>query len=196
MRLKHILLCALILLCICIGYGLSAAAEQKKEQTFKVVKVLQGDLIKVVGHGGELLVCLVGIDAPEVWEPDPTKSQPLALKARDYLAHLVGDKLVRIRAYGMKMGKYVAGEVFLGKRDINLEMVKKGYAEVLKDRSRADLNLSAFERAEAEAREAKRGIWALGDKYMSPSTWCKRQKAKSLCSIILYGILQQGATKK
>ncbi len=189
---RYIIVSMLIL--SCLGYG-SLAAEQN-HKTFKVVKVIEGDLIKVLSNRGELLVRLVGIDAPEVWKQDPRESQPFALRARDYLANLIENKLIKIRACGIKTGKYVAGEVFLGKKDINLEMVKEGYAEVLKVCIPSGLNLSAFERAEAEARRAKKGIWSLGDKYVSPATWRKRRNAKSICSILLYGILQQGVGKK
>ena len=194
MRFKCITLCIFVI--SFLAYPTFTAAEQNNKKAFRVVKVLQGDLIKVLGKGGEMFVCLVGIDAPEVWKQDPRESQPFALKARDYLAHLIENKIVKIKAYGIKMGKYVAGEVFLGKKDINLEMVKEGYAEVLKDNHPSGLNLSDYERAEAQAQMAKKGIWSLGDKYVSPRTWYKRQKAKCLCSILLYGILQQGISKK
>jgi len=183
-----------LFLCPCfLAFGQNG---NKGEDTFTVVNVIQGDLIQVLGNGGKVLVRLAGIDAPVLWQPNPRDSQPFAKAARDYLASLVENKLVKIRAYGFKMGKYIVGEVLLGKKNINLEMVKEGYAEVSPVKKITGLNLSPFERAEARAREAKKGIWSLGDDYVSPRVWCRQRKAKSLCSIILYGILQQGLGKK
>jgi hypothetical protein len=40
------------------------------------------------------------------------------------------------------------------------------------------LDLEPYWQAEKEARKAKRGMWALGDKYISPKEWRKMQRAK------------------
>ena len=163
---------------------------------FKVTRVLQGDLIEVSGQKGKFMVRLTGIDSPEFWQPEPAKSQPFARQARDYLASLIQGKMVKIRSYGGQAGCFLLGEVLLGKKNINLEMVKAGLAEVFRAKIPQNLNLALYKKSEAEAKAAKKGMWIQGDKYVSPMLWCKRQKAKSLCSFILYGILQQGSTKK
>jgi len=36
--------------------------------------------------------------------------------------------------------------------------------------------LKPYSQAEAEAKKAKRGIWSLGVKYISPKDWRKRNK--------------------
>jgi len=161
-----------------------------------VVKVFQGDMIQVIGKEGKFSVRLAGIDAPEFYVDNPQLSQPFAKKAKDYLASLIQDKYIRIKAYGGEIGKYVIGKVFLGSKNINLEMIKAGYAEVYRGKSPPKLNLEPYRIAESKARSAKTGMWVQGKDYESPWAWCKRKRAKGVCSIILFGILQQGAGKK
>jgi len=161
-----------------------------------VVKVFQGDIIQVIGKQGKFSVRLAGIDAPEFYLDNPQLSQPFAKKAKDYLASLIQDKYIRIKAYGGEIGKYVMGKIFLGSKSINLEMLRAGYAEVYKGKSPPELELGPYRMAEARARSAKTGMWIQGKDYESPWAWRKRKRAKNIYSIILFGILQQGAGKK
>jgi len=91
---------------------------------------------------------LRGIDAPE-------KKQPFGRAAGRYLSSLVADREVRV-AYA-KRDKYgrILGTVYLDGRDINLEMLKAGYAWHYK---RFD-STPAYAQAESAARSAKRGLW-------------------------------------
>jgi endonuclease YncB( thermonuclease family) len=63
------------------------------------------------------------------------------------------------------------GEVFSEDRNINLEMVKAGLAEVYRGTPVAGLDLELYWKAEREAKAAKRGMWVQGDKYVSPGEW-------------------------
>jgi len=65
------------------------------------------------------------------------------------------------------------GVVFLGRKNVNLEMVKAGYAEVYRGIPVAGFNSAPYWKAEEEARAAKKGMWAQGDKYVSPGEWRK-----------------------
>ena len=53
----------------------------------------------------------------------------------------------------------------------NLEMVKAGLAEVYRGIAPKKFDLAPYWQAEKEAREAKKGMWSLGDKYVSPKEW-------------------------
>jgi len=70
----------------------------------------------------------------------------------------------------------MVGIVYLGGRNINLEMVKEGYAEAyieyLKDPYKKD-----FLKAEREARLLKKGIWSLSE-YERPRDFRKRLKVR------------------
>jgi len=82
-------------------------------------------------------------------------------KARQYLAGLLLNKIVRIRAYGSDMENRVVAELYLNGRNINLEMVRAGFAEVFSGGLYRELDLEPYRRAEQEARKAGRGMWAL-----------------------------------
>ena len=61
-------------------------------------------------------------------------------------------------------------------KSINLEMVKAGLAEVYRGQPAKGFDNGAYWKAEKEAREAGRGMWSLGDKYVSPREWRKMKK--------------------
>jgi endonuclease YncB( thermonuclease family) len=62
-------------------------------------------------------------------------------------------------------------EVILEDRNINLEMVKAGLAEVYQGKPTSGLDMGLYWKAEEDARKANRGMWVLGDKYVSPRDW-------------------------
>jgi micrococcal nuclease len=72
----------------------------------------------------------------------------------------------------------VLAVIALDGKDINLEMVKSGLAEVYQGKPPKGFDLAPYLKAEQEAREVKRGMWSLGDKYLSPKDWRKMNKGK------------------
>ena len=56
-------------------------------------------------------------------------------------------------------------------RNINLEMVEAGFAEVYRGDPAPGQDLAPYWKAEEKARTAKRGMWTQGDKYISPREW-------------------------
>jgi micrococcal nuclease len=78
----------------------------------------------------------------------------------------------------MKKCNRVLGLVFLGGKNVNLEMVKAGYAEVYRGNPAAGFDSAPYWKAEGEARAAKNGMWAQGDKYMSPREWRRVNSGK------------------
>jgi hypothetical protein len=102
---------------------------------------------------------LEGIDAPESGQPFGTKAKQ-ALSEKIYGANVV----VRWK----QRDKYnrILGDVLLGDRHINTEMVSDGFAWHYKQFS-SDSQLS---KAETDAREAKRGLWA-DPNPMPPWEW-------------------------
>lgn len=88
----------------------------------KVVKVADGDTITILTDSKEQVkIRLFGIDAPE-------KKQAFGQKSKDFLAELVAGKRVKIKEKGKDRYKRVLGVVFLGKSDINEQMVLNGCA--------------------------------------------------------------------
>jgi micrococcal nuclease len=66
--------------------------------------------------------------------------------------------------------------VFVDGMNVNLEMVKAGLAEVYRGRPAKGLDNGPYQKAEAEAREARLNMWSLGDKYISPREWRRMHK--------------------
>lgn len=109
-----------------------------------VKRVIDGDTILLEGHK----IRLRGIDAPE-------KYQPFGGKAAVFLNSLICGKRVRVEYY--KYDKYgrIIGTVYLQENDINLAMIRHGFAWHYKQYDDTQL----YADAEDEARAAKKGLW-------------------------------------
>ena len=58
--------------------------------------------------------------------------------------------------------------VYVDGINVNLEMVKTGLAEVYRGRSAKGMDMDPYWMAEDEAKKQGRGMWVLGDEYISP----------------------------
>ena len=54
---------------------------------------------------------------------------------------------------------------------MNLELVKVGLAEVYKGKPAPGFDNDLYQKAEDETRSAGKGMWSLGDKYVSLREW-------------------------
>ena len=149
--------------CICCLPGLSIAGQ------YKVVKIYDGNTIKVSGQGKEIPIRLVGIDSPE-------KGQPYFDASRELLRNAILHKRIDIISHGVDPYKRLLAEAFLGGENINIEILRAGLAEVYRGELPADLDLRPYLRAEKDAREAMRGIWSLGRRYVSPLKWRRMRR--------------------
>jgi micrococcal nuclease len=137
----------------------------------KVSRVTDGDTIHVRDGKVEKIIRLVGIDAPEISHKKREPSQPFGQAATKYLAGLVLNKTVEIKDYGQDRYGRTLGVVFVDGKNVNLEMVKAGYAEVYRGTPATGFDSAPYWKAEEAARAAKKGMWAQGDKYVSPREW-------------------------
>ena len=76
-----------------------------------------------------------------------------------------------MKSYGTDRYGRILGVVFVSGKNVNLEMVKAGLAEVYRGRSANGLDVKPYWNAEAEAKKAGIGMWSLGGKYISPKEW-------------------------
>jgi micrococcal nuclease len=143
---------------------------------FKVVRVYDGDTVKAVGQDIEIKVRLAGIDAPETPIIKRRPGQPFSDVSKKFLAGLVLNKNVEIKGYGLGPNNLIIGEIFLDGKNINLEMIRAGLAEVYRGKSPGQLDLEPYRKLEVEARNTGRGAWSLGNDYTSPKAWRKRQR--------------------
>jgi endonuclease YncB( thermonuclease family) len=144
---------------------------------FKVTRVYDGNTIVAEGCDIEIKVRLVGIDAPQISYSKFKKGQPYSQKAKKFLAELILDKTVDIRGYGLDSSNRVLGEITLGGKNINVEMIKNGYAEVYGGRLPENFDPTFYRYHEKQAREARRGMWKQGD-YISPREWRRGGRKK------------------
>jgi len=144
---------------------------------YEVYRVIDGDTF-IVKHGSaKITIRLIGIDAPMMSNRLHQVGQPFSMEAGQHLSKLIYGKTVDVKSYASDRNGRTLGEVFLGDRNINLEMVKAGLAEVYRGKPAAGLNMEPYWKAEEEAKTAMRGMWVLGEKYQSPQDW-KRMRAK------------------
>ena len=139
----------------------------------KCTRVTDGDTITVVTGGQKFTIRLVGIDAPEISKKKHEPGQPFSQNSTKYLAGLVLNKNVDIVPYGTDRYGRTLGVVHVGGKNVNLEMVKSGLAEVYRGKPAPGFENGLYQKAEDEARSAGMGMWSLGDNYVSPRDWRK-----------------------
>lgn len=112
-------------------------------------------------HDGDTLRCgpervrLFGVDAPEV-RRGQTPAEPLAYEARDLLIDLtrgrVGCRIVDRDRYGRAIARCWSS----ASPDLNAALIRSGLATEYRRYSKG-----AYQAAETEARNARRGQWAV-----------------------------------
>jgi len=145
---------------------------------FKITRVYDGDTVKAQGYDITIKVRLVGIDAPETSKKKRQPGQPFSQKSKKYLAGLILNRTVDVKGYGMGPYSRILGVIYFDDKNINLEMVKAGLAEVYRGKPPKGFNLEPYLKAETKARKYGIGMWSLGEKYISPKDWRKRGEAK------------------
>ena len=139
---------------------------------YEVYRIVDGDTF-IVKHGSvKLTIRLVGIDAPEVSTKKHMQGQPFSQQSTQHLSGLILNKTVDVKSYGADRNGRTLGEVFLlNGRNVNVEMIKAGLAECYRGKPASGLDMGPYWIAEEEAKKAGRGMWVLGDKYVSPRDW-------------------------
>ena len=168
--------CNLFLLMIGLLLFVLAAVvttAQSAELTGKVVGVHDGDTLTLLVPDGasfkQVKVRLGEIDTPE-------SKQPYGERAKQALSDLAFGKPARVVVETTDKYGRTVGRVYVGAVDVNAELVKQGaawvYRQYLKDQSLLVL--------EAQAKAAKRGLWALPEaQRMPPWEWRHGGKAKA-----------------
>jgi len=129
-----------------------------------LVRVQDGDSLVIKVQGVAMDFRLADIDAPEL-------DQPYGRAAKQELVTLVkGQQLVMVPLDTDRYGRTVA-QVWTGKTHVNAELVKRGAAWFYSEFAHSP----ALYDVEQEARDAKRGLWALPlQDRLEPWEWRKR----------------------
>ncbi len=142
--------------------ALPSATVQGAELVCAVKAIYDGDTFVASCPVGEVKVRVFGIDAPEM------KQEPWGDRSREALRGLLprsGSISLRVMdhdRYARTVAQVVAGE-----RDLGLEMVRLGQAVVYQQYNHSP----DYQQAQAEAKQARRGIWAKAGGQQDPATW-------------------------
>lgn len=148
-----------------------------------VTKISDGDTIHLnAPEQTKLRVRLYGIDAPETEKVNShtgrvsKPGQPYGEEAKNALESKIMGKQVKLDILDIDKYRRMVGRIYLGERNINLEMIREGYAEAYIEYLKAPYK-SKFLEAEREARSEKKGIWSLSE-YERPKNFRKRLKIR------------------
>jgi len=148
-------------------------ARVTRSASVLVRSVIDGDTIDVATVGR---VRLLGIDAPEIGRGFDT-SAPFAREARERLTQLVLHRWVRLEQEGATHDVYNRHLAYVMTEDglfVNAALVRDGLARVS---ARLPLTrLPELQRAEADARAFRRGMWGSAPQIPAPS-YTGRSKA-------------------
>ncbi|WP_338429344.1 thermonuclease family protein [Synechococcus elongatus] len=119
-----------------------------------------GDSVAVEINGDRIRVRLACIDAPELAQ------DPVGTAARDRLKQLLpSGSVVRLRTIAEdRYGRTVA-EVFYQEQNLNLQLVREGYAVVYRQFLEG-CDRDAYFSVELEARQKKLGLWQSSEPVM------------------------------
>ena len=144
---------------------LISASTSFGDDSFRVVGIHDGDSITVLSvEKKQIKIRLEGIDAPEL-------KQAFGSRAKEHLSSLIMGKDVTLIVKGEDLYKRTLSKIFLGAQDVNLSMVRDGfawhYSKYSKDKK--------FAEAEADAKIKKKGLWIDLDPV---APWDYRSKEK------------------
>ena len=129
------------------------------------LSVVDGDTLRIADGPQRLTIRLVCIDAPE------TAQAPYGAASREYLQQLapVGS-VVTIRPQTKDRYRRTVAEIFRNGRSVNLAMVENGQAFAYR-KYLAACDGGTYLAAEAKAKQAGRGVWAVTGGIERPWDW-------------------------
>ena len=146
-----------------------------------VTRVTDGDSIQITtAEQTKLKVRLYGIDAPETPKIShrtgqvSKPGQPHGEESWKALENKIMGEQVKLEILDIDKYRRMVGMIWLGDRNINLEMVHEGFAEAFIEYLNPPYR-TPFLDAEREAKSARRGVWSLPD-YERPRAFRKRLK--------------------
>jgi len=151
--------------------------DEAKNETFKVVKVVDGDTIKIEYNGSVESIRLIGIDTPETVDPN----EPVGCfgeEASNKMKELVDGKSVKIMFDNSQGAQDRYGRLLLyiwvGDTFVNKKMIEDGYAYEY-TYSTPYIYQKDFKAAQESAKSLEKGLW--GDVCA-----CEKKELSRTCS--------------
>ena len=140
----------------------SSAFPKGAELSCTIQSIYDGDTVTARCPSGQVKVRVFGIDAPEM------KQEPWGDRSREVMRGLVPRRdPITLRVMDQDRYGRIVAKILVGDRDAGLELVRQGHAVVYRQYN----NQPDYLQAEAEARRAKRGIWAKPGSHQDPAAW-------------------------
>ena len=168
-----------------IFLSISVSHATIRTVTGTVTKVSDGDTIHITTpEQTKLKVRLYGIDAPETPKINRQSGkvhqpgQPFSEEAQKALKDKIMGKQVKLEILDIDKYRRMVGIVWLNDRNINLEMIREGYAEAFIEYLKPPYRVE-FLKAEQEARAGGKNIWSLPG-HERPTEYRKRLKERGM----------------
>jgi endonuclease YncB( thermonuclease family) len=143
-----------------------------------------------------LKVRLLGVNCPEIYH-DQNLAQKFGKEAKAFLSTLITNKELIIKYNeNNKLDQYqrLLGEVYVGSENINLEMIKNGYAFVYS--TSPDEIAPEFYEAEKQAQEKKLGLWGVENDVAVFEKFAPKFESGELVSFVDKTVLVSGTITK
>ena len=127
------------------------------------IRVVDGDTIRAEAKGKEIKIRLVEIDAPEM-------NQPFGAQSKNFLNRLLYEKDVTLIARGEDRYGRVLGNLFSNELNVNMLMVKFGFAWVYDEYAKN----SSLYKYQNQAKAENLGLWRAKDP-IAPWVWRKQK---------------------
>ena len=127
------------------------------------IRVVDGDTIRAEAKGKEIKIRLVEIDAPEM-------NQPFGAQSKNFLNRLLYEKDVTLISQGEDRYGRVLGNLFSNELNVNMLMVKFGFAWVY-DKYAKNSSLYKYQ---DQAKAKNLGLWQTKDP-IAPWVWRKQK---------------------
>ena len=147
-----------------VGESLLANEEIRKSPTYKVLRVVDGDTIRIDYNGKDEKVRFIGLDTPET--KDPRKPiQCFGREATAKMTEFAENKNVRLefdKTQGErdKYGRLLAFVYSEDNKNLAYEMIRQGYGNEYTYNSNPYKYQNEFKEAARKAREENKGLWA------------------------------------
>ena len=164
--------------CFIIVFFLSGISHAQSPIQGMVVSVADGDTITVLQDSKQYKIRLYGIDTPE-------KRQDFGQKAKKFTSDMVFKQYVKVVVYDIDKYGRTVGMVYMGKKCLNEELIRNGFAWVYKKYC-PDPFCNNWIQLEQEARGKKLGLW-IYDNPIPPWDFRKSKSSKNNISGVYHG---------